>query len=380
MISWSSVTWDVARAGGFVAYGLVTASVALGLLVSMKWRSTLWPRFLTTEVHRYVTLLALVFTGIHTVAVLVDPFIRFTPIEVFVPFVSHYRPLWLALGIVGTYLLIAIWVSDWLRPFVGYAWWRRFHTLAFVAFALAAIHGIGTGSDSRAPWAMALYGVSIFVVAALVAIRLLPEDPKARRRPGLALAGFAAVLVATFWAFSGPFRPGWNAIANNGNGSGGSGGSGKALAATRVGTPAATPSPTANPFAGTIQADFTGTVSQASDGSGNVDLEANLTGGASGHLRIVLGSQTAANPTNILVLTAGTNGPACQGSVLGGDDGRLEATCTAPDGTQVRIQLRLRVSDSGAVQGSMTGGPTSGALLPPTLSASPSGSRPASST
>lgn len=368
MIAWNSVTWDVARAGGFVAYGLVTASVALGLLVSMKWRSTAWPRFLTTEVHRFVTLLALVFTGIHTLAVLVDPFIRFTPAEVFVPFLSHYRPIWIALGIVGTYLLIAIWVSDWLRPFVGYAWWRRFHTLAFVTFALAAIHGIGTGSDSRAPWAMAFYGATIFVVAALVAVRLLPEDPKARRRPGLALAGFAGVLLATFWAFSGPFRPGWNAIANNGNGSGGSG---AALAATTVGAPAATPAPTVNPFAGAIQADFSGTVSQASDGSGNVDLEANLTGGASGHLRIVLGSQDSPNPTNILVLTAGTSGPACQGSILGGDDGRLSASCTAPDGTQIRIQLRLRVSDSGAVEGSISGGPASGAVLPPQPSAAP---------
>ena len=80
-----TLTWEVARVGGMLAYVLVTASVALGLLLSLKATSENWPRFITNELHRFVTLVALVFTGVHTLAVLVDPFTGFSLTEVFVP-------------------------------------------------------------------------------------------------------------------------------------------------------------------------------------------------------------------------------------------------------------------------------------------------------
>ena len=97
----SGLTWEIARAGGFVAYGLLTASVAIGLVLSLKWRSPRWTRFITNELHRFVTLLALIFTVIHTLMVAIDPFIQFSPAEILIPFISHYRPLWIALGIVA---------------------------------------------------------------------------------------------------------------------------------------------------------------------------------------------------------------------------------------------------------------------------------------
>jgi hypothetical protein len=56
---WQTVTWDTARAAGFVAYGLVALSVALGLVLSLRWRSRAWPRWATNDLHRYVALLAL---------------------------------------------------------------------------------------------------------------------------------------------------------------------------------------------------------------------------------------------------------------------------------------------------------------------------------
>lgn len=214
-----SITWDVARASGLVAYALVTASVALGLALSLGWRSPRWTRFVTNETHRFVTLLGLVLTGIHGISIAIDPFIGFTPLEVVVPFLSHYRPLWIALGIVGAYLLAAVYASEWLRPYVGYAWWRRFHGLAFLVYLLVTLHGLGTGSDTRTSWAIVVYGASVCLLGVLLILRLLPDPPRIARPGLLALCG-VALAAGVLWAWTGPLQPGWNEIANNGNGSG----------------------------------------------------------------------------------------------------------------------------------------------------------------
>ena len=215
-----TLTWDIARVGGLMAYLLTTASVLIGIGLSLKWRSPTWPRFVTNELHRFVTLVALVFVGVHTVAVFVDPFIGFTPLEVIVPLVSHYRPVWVALGIVAGYLAIAVYLSEKVRSRIGYEWWRRFHFLAFFVFVLATLHGLGTGSDTRAAWAVVMYATCGLAVIGALTLRLLPTKGNAGHPLVAAVMVLITVEVA-LWAAFGPLRPGWNAIANDGNGSGG---------------------------------------------------------------------------------------------------------------------------------------------------------------
>lgn len=204
-----SITWEIARTGGFVAYVLLTASVAFGLALSLGWKGRRWTRFVTNEVHRFITLLALVFTAIHSLAVAVDPFIKMSPPDVLIPFVGTYRPLWVSAGIVATYLLIAIYLSERVRSRIGYTWWRRFHGLAFVAFVLALVHGVATGSDTRSVFGMAIYGASIAVVGGLLGLRLFPEAPKKSRPLGAAAAVLSAAAIVAF-AIVGPLAPGWS--------------------------------------------------------------------------------------------------------------------------------------------------------------------------
>lgn len=66
------LTRIVARAAGFTAHGLLTGSVVLGLALGLRWRSPRWPRWATTELHRFVTLLTLVFLGLHVVLLALD--------------------------------------------------------------------------------------------------------------------------------------------------------------------------------------------------------------------------------------------------------------------------------------------------------------------
>src|SRR5215467_8471131 len=171
MSVWETVTWAAARAGGLTAYVLLSAAVVMGLALSLRWQSAHWPRLVNNEWHNYLTLLSLIFVGVHVLAVWVDPFTHFGLAEVWIPLASAYRPQWMALGIVGLYFGIAIGISTWLRPVIGYQWWRRLHVLTLVLYALVTVHGIATGSDTR--WALGIYGVSIVLVGTLVVLRLL---------------------------------------------------------------------------------------------------------------------------------------------------------------------------------------------------------------
>ncbi len=211
MSGWNAVTWDTARAGGLISYLLLTASVSLGLILRNRWQSSRWPRLVTNELHGYVSLLALVFIVVHVLAVTVDPFTHFGLAAVLVPFASHYRPIWMGLGIVALYLLLAVWVSTRMRHRIGHRLWRQIHVLAFAVYGAATLHGLGTGSDTRTTWAVALYATSVGLVGTLLAIRLLaPAGRGVRSRPLAAFAAGVAVLAAAAWSLNGPLAPGWS--------------------------------------------------------------------------------------------------------------------------------------------------------------------------
>jgi predicted ferric reductase len=181
---WQSVTWDVARAGGFTTYILLTLAVVVGLALSTQLQSpSRWPRLINSELHNFLTLLSTIFLGVHVLATWIDPFTHFGWNEILIPLASHYRPEWMAFGIVGLYLGIAIGISTWLRPHIGYKLWRQLHVLTLGVFALATIHGIGTGSDTQTWWALGIYLVSIALVGSLLCRRLFFTQSKSKRAP-----------------------------------------------------------------------------------------------------------------------------------------------------------------------------------------------------
>lgn len=182
MSTWEVVTWAVARAGGLTAYVLLTAAVVMGLALTLHWQSPRWP--------------SLIFVSVHVLAVWVDPFTHFGLSEIWIPLASHYRAQWMALGIIGLYLGIAIGISTWLRPAIGYQWWRHLHVLTLVVYALVTVHGIATGSDSATWWALGIYLGSVGVVGALVVLRMLMTERRASvQHPSGAVPAESRVLV-----------------------------------------------------------------------------------------------------------------------------------------------------------------------------------------
>jgi hypothetical protein len=72
VINSSTPLWYLTRATGLIALVLLTASMALGLLSSVRFQRPALPRFVTAGLHQNSSLLALAFTGIHVVTTLAD--------------------------------------------------------------------------------------------------------------------------------------------------------------------------------------------------------------------------------------------------------------------------------------------------------------------
>jgi len=201
--------WYVTRASGVVALLLLTASVALGVLVAVRWRGRRFPRFAVVVTHRNLTLFSLAFVGVHILTTVTD---RYAPISLaaaVVPFASPYRPVWLSLGAIAFDLLLAIVATSLARRLVRPTAWRALHWLAYAAWPVALLHSFGTGSDARTGWFAGLG----FACLAAVALAVLA---RAARGPGLTPVRAASAAVALItpiavfgWYRSGPLQHGW---------------------------------------------------------------------------------------------------------------------------------------------------------------------------
>jgi sulfoxide reductase heme-binding subunit YedZ len=182
----SGLSWYVARAGGLTALVLLTLAVCLGLALSLRVQSRTWPRFAIEDLHRFTGLLTGAFVVVHGGALLLDSYVPFSLAALIVPGVAPYRPVATAAGIVAAELLLALAVANRLRSRLSYRFWRRTHYLNFVVWACAVVHGVFAGTDSGAPWAVALYVACIAAVGLLVVARLRAAAPPAvaARPPG----------------------------------------------------------------------------------------------------------------------------------------------------------------------------------------------------
>ena len=356
MTTWSAVTWDTARAGGFAAYVLLTLAVTAGLILRNRWQSERWPRLITNELHGYLSLLGLVFIAVHVAAVTIDPFTHFGLAAVLLPFASHYRALWMSLGIVSLYLLLAVWISTRLRTRIGHSLWRRIHLLAFLVYASATVHGLGTGSDTKTIWAMGIYATSVVVVGGLTARRLLvPVARTDRRRPvGAALTGVAVVGVA-LWTAAGPLAAHWGVTVHR-----------KRAALTAVSPPVRRSLRPAKPSLGTgvvhtpFVATFSGTtsVSQADNvGLVTVRIHGALHGGTSAHLEILvhgvpLGDGGVSMQASRVLL--GTATPLYTGTITKLDGTRVIASL-ASSSQRLRLDIVLRLNSDGTAQATVHG-------------------------
>jgi len=280
-----SLYWYLTRGSGAVALVLLTISVVIGIAGSMRLAAPAWPRFAVETVHRDVSLLVVVFLVIHIITSVLDSFAPISLTASVIPFISSYRPLWLGLGTLSFDLILALTATSLIRRRLGYATWRAVHWLAYASWPVAVLHGIGTGSDTKLAWMLALTALCVAAVVAAAGLRFGRGEgtPTALRAPGVALSVVVAAGIVAF-TLVGPLQKGWAKKAGTP--------SSLLVPATPVRVSAVRPAapdtqttPAPRPFSAVLS----GRVRQRSaPGGGLVDLDLHLVGPLAGRLRVRL--------------------------------------------------------------------------------------------
>jgi sulfoxide reductase heme-binding subunit YedZ len=161
------------RASGITALVLFTITVVLGLMDRSRLTSDGWPRFVIDRLHRNVSLLATVFLVIHVVTSVTDGFVDVPVLSAFIAFSHSYSTFWLGMGALSWDLMLAVLITSLLRARLGHASWRVVHWLAYAAWPIAVIHGIGEGTDTPTIWMWTINACCIGAVIAALAVRLI---------------------------------------------------------------------------------------------------------------------------------------------------------------------------------------------------------------
>jgi sulfoxide reductase heme-binding subunit YedZ len=208
-VTTAHVLWYLTRATGLVALVLLTATIVLGIIGTARAASPRWPRLLTAGLHRNLALTSTALVAVHVVTTITDPFVSISLVAAFVPFASSYRPIWLSLGALAFDLMLAVLITSLVRDRLSHRAWRAVHLLVYVCWPIALWHGLGTGTDTKLGWVLALNALCLIAVAAAVWWRLSLTDSPGVRLAGRLTLAVAATATAVF-VLAGPLQPGWS--------------------------------------------------------------------------------------------------------------------------------------------------------------------------
>jgi DMSO/TMAO reductase YedYZ heme-binding membrane subunit len=363
--------WYLTRSTGVVAFLLLTATVVVGVLASVGWTTERWPRFLSQDVHRNLSLFCVGFVGIHVVTTVSDGYVPIGFVDAFIPFLTAYRPLWVGLGAVTFDLLLAVLVTSALRHKIGFASWRFVHWLAYLCWPIALFHALGSGTDASLPLVVLIDVLCTGAVLAVVTWRLITGRTfTSVQRGGAAVATAVVALGVLIFAVVGPLRPGWshragtsaallaqlaakNAAASSGSASAtGPSGAGSGTTPTTAASGGGGGTVPATPFTEQL----TGSQSTSRpDAQGNIQvtLAMHLTDASSTPLTVVLTGAAVAGGGVSMSSGAVTFGP-YHGVVTALQGGTVSASVNSP--TPMTLTLDLSVDqNSGALGGTVTG-------------------------
>jgi hypothetical protein len=359
-----SVYWYLTRSTGVVSLLLLTLTVVLGVIDVRRWSTPAWPRFALDSLHRSVSMLVLVFLGLHIVTAALDSFAPIALIDAVLPFIGSYRPFWLGLGAVAFDLLLAIAITSLMRERLGHRAWRITHWLAYACWPIALLHGLGTGSDVKSAWSLALTAMCVVAVAIAVCVRTLPGWPEHPRVRGGALALTAILAIGLIvWLPGGPLGSGWarrsgtpvSLLASSVP-------SASASGAKTAGVRTSNPSSQSSALSGPFNVRISGSIKQGpgpSAGLVAVKIATTFTGPPSGRLDIEIDGEPAGAGgvslrSSSVTLGSSSTPTIYRGQIVALNGTRIVGRVRNNDGHRLSLQVALTVnSGAGTVSGTL---------------------------
>ena len=177
----SPYLWYTSRATGLVALVLFTAVVTLGTLVATRVGGKSVGRFELNELHRSLSIVAMIFLFFHIVTTVLDTYAPTGWLSAVIPFASSYDRLGVAIGAVAFDFMLAVWISSLLKARVKPESWRFIHWFSWVAYVSAILHAYLTGADTKSGAGLILVILCAIVVAVASLWRFFAR-PASRRR------------------------------------------------------------------------------------------------------------------------------------------------------------------------------------------------------
>ncbi len=333
----------------------------IGVVASVGWTTERWPRFLSQDVHRNLSLLCLAFVGVHVVTTVADGYVPIGLLDAVIPFRSPYRPLYVGLGALTLDLLLAVLVTSALRRRIGYASWRFVHWLAYLCWPIAVLHGLGSGSDTSLPLTLAIDALSAAAVLGSVAWRLVAGRTfPAATRAAVAVGTSVAALAILVFAVVGPLRPGWSRrsgtsaalLAQLARRNAPTAGTASAPTPTTPATPAVQGGVPAAPFSVGISGSQTAS-SPDTQGNVQVTLSMHLQDAAATPLTVVLVG-TAVQGGGVAMSSGSVTFGPYHGTVTALDGGTVQADVSTPRPEVLTLSLQVD-QGTGALTGTVSG-------------------------
>ncbi|MCB0932006.1 MAG: ferric reductase-like transmembrane domain-containing protein [Mycobacterium sp.] len=168
----SEALWALGRGNGIVALAFMTLSVVLGIAGRSARPLFALPRFGIADIHRFVALSAAILVALHIGLLFLDPYAKLRLIDLAVPFIGAYRPVWQGLGTVAVELILVVLVSSLLRQRIGLRAFRAVHWMTYLLWPIALAHSLGNGTDTNRVWFLTFAGTCTVMVAAALIWRL----------------------------------------------------------------------------------------------------------------------------------------------------------------------------------------------------------------
>lgn len=170
------LVWYVTRSAAVSAYILMFLVIILGTGMTMGFAYKLFNPVRAWAIHQYLGITLGLMILLHIFSLLFDRFMNFSALDIFVPFYSEFKPLFLSAGIVAFYLLVSVLATSLILRNRKPVFWRTIHYWVYPFFFLSLVHGLSVGSDSHFPAMQAMYGFTGIIVILVTFYRIFGRN------------------------------------------------------------------------------------------------------------------------------------------------------------------------------------------------------------
>lgn len=171
--------WLASRALGVVALVVISLSVGLGLSMSARLVRLPGAPARLKHIHEALSLTGLIAIAGHGLLLLGDRYLHPGLAGIALPFALAGQTVWTGVGIIAGWLAAIVGLSFYVRRLIGTQVWRWLHRWTLAVYLMSVAHAIGSGTDGRSAWLLALIGLTAAPALFAGVYRFLPRE----RRP-----------------------------------------------------------------------------------------------------------------------------------------------------------------------------------------------------